>query len=237
MTKPRILLVDDDAEILRIFLNYLRMHNFDAVGAGGGAEGIRLALENKFDLIISDMVMPDVDGVEFLTKLKEGKVQTRFIFLTGEATDLRSTVKFVKLGACDVIHKPIDRHTFISTIDRALALESPLALRATEQSQLMKNLLAEAERIEHERGKLLQEQTNVAKLKRSAQLRVVGVKLVFLAAATLATILFYRLGMIPSGTPMFALPVLLFILLSLPLERIKTLFAKTKKGEGGATFE
>ncbi len=203
MKEPTILVVDDNQDFHDLVLIMLNRRNYKAVRARDGAEGIRLALDNEFDLIISDVMMPGVDGVEFLTKLKDAKVRTRFIFMTVEYTDLQNTVKFVRLGACDVIHKPFSPQQLSSAIDRALVLESPLALQADNPSQLTKNFLAEAESIEREREKVGRERAELARLKRRAQLQSTLIPLIFLAAASLATVLFYRLGIIPRGMPIY----------------------------------
>lgn len=272
MNNARILVVDDDPVVVDALSTILAKENFEVVGAKGGAEGLRLALETKFDLIISDMQMPDVNGMELLTQLKQAKVRTRFIFLTAFATALRDTVNFVKLGACDVLHKPIQVPDFMFSVNRALVLESPFilatppsdlmdeALEATREvarakAQLRKEheelaeqmqkdkvefenrLRAERSGLRKQEEELRNERTELAALRAKTRLRAVLNPLIFLTAASLATLGFYRVGMITAGNAMIALPIVLFILLSLPFDRIKTFVAKTKKGEGRAVFK
>jgi DNA-binding response OmpR family regulator len=237
MKRPRVLVVDDDETLRMLMIEVLKGAGFDAAGASGGAQGIQLAIKDRPDVVISDVCMPDVDGVEFLTKLKEAKVGTRFIFVTGVFTDLRDTVKFVKLGACDVIHKPFDVAKLESAVKRALALESALSLNVSDPAPLIKNILAEADAIHYERQRLTAAQEQFRIAKRDTQWQVVLIRLLYLLAAGGVTVLFYRLHVISSNAQLFALPVILFILLSLPFDRIKTLIAKLRKTEGKATFE
>ena len=106
MKPVQILVVDDEENVVELMRHILKEANFDVICAYGGTEGIRYTIDNHPDLVISDVMMPDVDGIEFLTKLKEKNIRTRFIFMTAVYTSLRDTVRFIKLGACDVIHKP-----------------------------------------------------------------------------------------------------------------------------------
>lgn len=237
MKRPRILVVDDQAAIRELLVDVLSVAGFDVTTAKGGAQGIQRALKDRPDVVISDVCMPDVDGVEFLTKLKEAKVGTRFIFVTGVYTDLRDTVKFVKLGACDVIHKPFDTENLVSAVNRALALESALSLNVSDPAPLIKKVLAEADSIHLELERLGEAREEFRKAKMAVQWQVVFIRLLYLLASGAATVVFYRLHVISSDAQLFALPVILFILLSLPFDRIKTLIAKLRKTEGKATFE
>jgi len=213
----------------------LHENNFEAHSAKDGAEGIRLALSKDFDLIVSDVQMPSVDGVEFLTKLKDAKVKTRFVFLTGVATDLKNTVKFVKLGACDVLHKPIMSEDLLCAVNRALALESALTLQSGP-SQLTKDLIDQAEHIAREQENVRKERIELDTEKKSVKLLSILTRLLFLAVSISVTVLLYRLGIASGSSPMYVLPIVLFLLLSLPFDRIKTFVAKIMKSEGRATF-
>jgi len=278
MKQARILIVDDEAgaaEIIAMILNK-RSDRYAATSATSGAEGVRLALEDKFDLILSDVRMGDVDGEAFLTKLKNLKIQTRFIFMTAAATDRADTVRLTKLGACDVLHKPITPQQLEFAIERALVMEGPLGFESGDNRNSNKDLRDRAELLDREaRG--LQKRTyeldkgeNDLKLrvellhrderefsKRVAELdkranerkseldkrennlkaRAAFIPLIFLGASILTTVLLYRLGLLSGTAPAYLLPLFLFILLSLPFDRIKTFVAKMKKTEGRATFK
>ncbi len=234
--QARILVVDDSQAITDWFLKVLHENNFEAHSAKDGAEGIRLALSEDFDLIVSDVQMPSVDGVEFLTKLKDAKVKTRFVFLTGVATDLKDTVKFVKLGACDVLHKPILSEDLLCAVNRALALESALTLQSGP-SQLTKDLIDQVERIEREQENIRKERIELDTERKNVKLFSILTRSLFLAVSISVTVLLYRLGIASGSSPMYVLPIVLFLLLSLPFDRIKTFVAKIMKSEGRATFK
>jgi DNA-binding response OmpR family regulator len=272
MKKPKILVVDDNPDIVSTIVPVLNNNGYEAVGAAGGAEGLHLALTSEFDLVISDIQMSDVNGVELLTQLKNAKVKTRFICITGAAVQLRDTVKFVRLGACDVLHKPVEMADFLSSVKRALALESPLSL-SNDMPRIMEETITAAEAVERDRERLRKEkaeltqqmgkekaefasqlreaqseldnkrsevskqQSELDALKTKSRLQATIIPLIFLAVSTAATAFFYEIKMIPSGWPLFVLPIVLFVLLSLPFDRIKSLVAKTKQGEGKAVFK
>jgi len=230
MEHSRVLVVEDSPDLADVLREFLEKAEFDVTCAYGGAEGIRLALEKEFDIVLSDVMMPDVDGVEFLTKLKESKIRTRFIFITGVRTSLHDTVNFIKLGACDVIHKPFDSRELVSRVKRTLALDSALSLHVSNPAPLVVNALAEAEALERRESRLLQRETE-------QQWRTVIVRVIYFLLSAVATLLFYRLGMIRGTLSPLALLALLFVLLSLPFDRIKTFIAKLRTTEGRATFK
>ena len=229
MKLPRVLVVEDERPIAEVLTEMLSAE-FDVTCAYGGAEGLQRALQQEFDIVLSDVMMPDVDGVEFLTKLKEKRVRTRFIFVTGIRKSLRDTVSFIKLGACDVIHKPFEKIEVISRLKRALALESALSLHVIDPAPLVVNALVEAEALERREESLRRKESE-------QQWRSVLVRLIYFLTAGSITAFFYRLGMIRGTLSPLALLAILFALLSLPIDRIKTLAANMRKGEGRAAFK
>jgi DNA-binding response OmpR family regulator len=230
MKHSRVLVVDDSPELADILRTFLERAEFDVTCAYGGAKGIQCALQNEFDIVLSDVMMPDVDGVEFLTKLKENKIRTRFIFITGVRTSLRDTVNFIKLGACDVIHKPIDSRELVSRLERTLALDSALSLHVSNPAPLVVNALAEAEALERRESKLALKETE-------QQWRTVIVRIIYFVLSAAVTVSFHRMGMIRGTLSPLVLLALLFVLLSLPFDRIKTFIAKLRGTEGRATFK
>lgn len=67
--KKRILLIDDDSDLVAIWMRFLQLEGYDVHTAGDGGEGLKAAKEGGFDLIIVDEMMPKVDGLAFLTEL------------------------------------------------------------------------------------------------------------------------------------------------------------------------
>jgi len=105
--KACILVVEDDPAILQGLLDVLVFNGYEAVGVEDGAEGLKTALENNFDLIILDLMLPDMDGTEFCRTLKR-KEKTRHIpviMVTAKAEEVDRVVG-LELGADDYVVKP-----------------------------------------------------------------------------------------------------------------------------------
>jgi YesN/AraC family two-component response regulator len=117
MLMKTILVIEDEVQTLNIFLRCLEFEGFRAYGAKGGAEGIELARSCQPDLIVCDILMPDLDGYGVLSTLRRSP-QTAgipFIFLTAKVTmvDLRQGME---LGADDYLTKPCTVEQFLAAI-------------------------------------------------------------------------------------------------------------------------
>jgi signal transduction histidine kinase/HPt (histidine-containing phosphotransfer) domain-containing protein len=106
---PRILVVDDEAHLRETLGGLLELDGHDVVEAGSAPEGLRLARESRFDLVLSDIDMAGMDGVELWRRLQADPVTTGVpvIFLTGGSDD-HSMVKLLDGGAVDYITKPFN---------------------------------------------------------------------------------------------------------------------------------
>lgn len=113
----RILVIEDEPEMRRNLLTILRMENFAPLGAENGRVGVELALKEKPDLILCDVMMPELDGHGVLAALRADSRTnaTPFIFLTarGEKPDVRSGMN---LGADDYLTKPVGKADLLSAI-------------------------------------------------------------------------------------------------------------------------
>jgi DNA-binding NarL/FixJ family response regulator len=113
----RILIIEDEPEMRRNLLTILRMEKFTATGAENGRVGIDLARRDRPDLILCDVMMPEVDGYGVLQALRQdpATVTTPFIFLTakGEKPDVRTGMN---LGADDYLTKPVAKADLLSAI-------------------------------------------------------------------------------------------------------------------------
>jgi DNA-binding NtrC family response regulator len=101
----RILIVDDNREIRAILEEYLREEGYEAQGAGDGKEALVLHGSSPFDLIITDLNMPGMTGIELIKELAKDGGTTEFIIITGYAS-LDTAIEAVKAGAFDYIVKP-----------------------------------------------------------------------------------------------------------------------------------
>ncbi len=101
----RILIVDDNRELQEILAEYLMDEGNSVHGANNGREALEIYGKNPFDLIITDLNMPELTGIELIKEVaKYGKV-TEFIIITGYAS-LDTAIEAVKIGAFDYIVKP-----------------------------------------------------------------------------------------------------------------------------------
>ena len=101
----RILIVDDDREIRTILVDYLRHQGYDAQGAQDGEEALKRHAGVPFDLVVTDLAMPGMTGIELIKELAADANTTEFIIITGYAS-LDSAIEAVRAGAFDYILKP-----------------------------------------------------------------------------------------------------------------------------------
>lgn len=124
MTK--ILIVDDEPDILD-FLSYnLRREGFEVITAASGKEALETALKTRPNLIILDIMMPEMDGVEVCRRLRANPEfdKTTITFLTAREEDI-SQINALDVGGDDYITKPIKPQVFISRIKALLRRNKP----------------------------------------------------------------------------------------------------------------
>lgn len=120
MEKPKILVIDDE-EIVRISCKKcLNPEGYEVSAAQNGLEGLRLIEETRYDLILTDLKMPDMDGMEFLSKIKERQPGTKVIMITGYST-VENAVAALKQGAYNYIEKPFTPDTLIKAVTEAIS--------------------------------------------------------------------------------------------------------------------
>jgi len=115
----RVLIVDDDPVILEVIGDILKKNGYEVVAAPNGAAGIRELERKYFDLVLTDLVMPDVDGIEVLNHVVSTTPKAICIILTGHGT-IKSSVEAIKKGAFDYITKPITGDELLVVIEKAL---------------------------------------------------------------------------------------------------------------------
>ncbi len=113
------LLVVDDEEGFRDLLTYeLTSRGYEVLTASNGEEGCRLAFEKQVDIIISDLTMPKIGGLDILKTIKEKNSKIEFIMITGHAT-IDSALESMRRGAYDYITKPFQMQDLFNLVDRA----------------------------------------------------------------------------------------------------------------------
>ena len=120
----RILLVEDDFGISQFMSVGLQKNGYLVDATAEGSKGLALALATDYDLIILDLFLPDMDGIEVLKKLRTAGRATRILLLTSRAT-VRDRVQGLDLGADDFLPKPFDFLELLAHV-RALLRRTPL---------------------------------------------------------------------------------------------------------------
>ncbi len=115
-----ILLVDDEINVRRSIANQLsRNKSYHITQAESGKQAIQLLKEKSIDLVITDLIMPNIDGIEVLKQAKKIHPTIEVIVITGEGT-VKTGVEAMKLGAYDYIEKPHDPEKFALLVEKAL---------------------------------------------------------------------------------------------------------------------
>jgi class 3 adenylate cyclase/CheY-like chemotaxis protein len=143
-TPPQILIVDDNPANLDIFETRLAAHGYDIVTARDGEEGLALAIEREPDLILLDIMMPKMDGIEVCRRLK-GDASLPFmpIILVTAKAESEDVVAGLEAGGDDYLTKPVDHKALVARVKSMLRIKE---LHDTTQAQ--------AERIEADAARL-----------------------------------------------------------------------------------
>jgi response regulator RpfG family c-di-GMP phosphodiesterase len=138
--RKRTILVVDDEEAIRKFMNiHLTKEGYDVVLSSGGNGVFKALKENSYELVISDIRMPEVDGISVLKHVKESFDTIPVIMLTG-LVDITVAVDVMKIGAFDYLIKPIKKENLIRTVHKALS----------QKDLLEKNKRLEKENLEYQ---------------------------------------------------------------------------------------
>jgi len=123
MNKARILVVDDEEIVLKSCRKILEGGGHQVSTVLSGHEALDLLEKDPFDIVITDMKMPGIDGIELLTRVREKYPDLAVIMITGYST-VQSAVQAMKLGAFDYIPKPFTPDEVLIVVERALEKKS-----------------------------------------------------------------------------------------------------------------
>ncbi|MGE3861289.1 MAG: response regulator [Burkholderiaceae bacterium] len=127
---PRVLLVDDDAELTDLLSEYLEREGFDTEAAHDGESGVARALAERFDLIVLDVMMPRLDGVEALRRIRaESQVPVLMLTARGDNVD---RIVGLELGADDYVPKPCTPRELVARVRAILRRIRPADAESTE---------------------------------------------------------------------------------------------------------
>jgi diguanylate cyclase (GGDEF)-like protein len=133
----RILVIDDDPSQRKTLTDILRVKGYETLAAAGGEEGLAVMKENPVNLVLLDLGLPDIPGLEVLARVKAGFPGVETIILTGNAT-LDSAIEATNKGAFSYLLKPADINQMLVVIRQVIekqAAEKKLALKSAELQQ------------------------------------------------------------------------------------------------------
>src|SRR5438093_4390286 len=155
--KAHLLIVDDEANTLASLLRAFRLAGYEATVCDSATRALELVKTQQFDLIFSDVVMPEKDGLSFLEDLKKMELSTPVVMISGQA-HIEMAVRATKLGALDFLEKPLSTEKLLLTVENALRLkrleQENRELRARVgrheivwKSEAMRRVMAPVERV------------------------------------------------------------------------------------------
>lgn len=119
MPKGRILAVDDQRYFRELLEGLLAEEGYDVVTASSGEEALRVLDQSHFDIVLTDLVMPGMDGSDLVHRVKERDPEQEIVVVTG-VVDVKTAVDAMKLGAAEYLIKPFDRETLATAIEKIL---------------------------------------------------------------------------------------------------------------------
>ena len=148
----KILVIDDEAAIRRVLIKIIseESDSYDVEEAENGLDGIEKIKDNDYDLVLCDIKMPKMDGVEVLEKAKKIKPEIPFVMISGHG-DLDTAVNTMRLGAFDYISKPPDLNRLLNTVRNALDRKVLIVENKRLKKKVSKNyeMIGESDAITH----------------------------------------------------------------------------------------
>src|SRR5512136_72469 len=123
MIQARVLIVDDEPSVRQILSEWMRKKNFHVFEAEGGRQAMEMIQRDDPDIVISDVVMPGLDGIQLLKEAKAVKADIPFLMISGYPS--RSTaLDIMKYGASDYLPKPFTPEELVNRVSRTLRLKA-----------------------------------------------------------------------------------------------------------------
>ncbi len=119
-TRPRVLLVDDEIDFLSSLAQRLELRGLPVLTAGSGPEALEILDREPLDVVVLDVRMPGMDGIETLRRIKDRHPQVQVVMLTGHA-DLESSIEGMRFGFFDYLTKPVKLAQLVEKIDEAFS--------------------------------------------------------------------------------------------------------------------
>jgi DNA-binding NtrC family response regulator len=114
----KVLLVDDEDDFVKVLAERLEVRGLQVLTANCGRKAIEMVGEQGFDIIVLDLAMPGMDGLETLKAIKDHDPDIEIVMLSGKGT-MRSGIDAIKSGAEDFLEKPVDLSVLLGKIEEA----------------------------------------------------------------------------------------------------------------------
>lgn len=121
--KPRVLVIDDDIQVSIFLRRLLEAISIEVALSASGEEARRMLRDQKFQLTMLDLKLPDVDGLQLLKEIKRLQPDCEVLVMTGYGTD-RTAAKAVQMGAYDFLDKPFDNIDDLERVVKKAVLAS-----------------------------------------------------------------------------------------------------------------
>ena len=137
---PKILIIEDEASIRRVLSKILKEENpaYETTEAEDGKQGLEMFSNDDYDLVICDIKMPKMDGVELLEAAKKIKPEVPFLMISGHG-DIETAVQTMRMGAFDYISKPPDLNRLLHVVRNALDKKVLLTENTILKKKVSKN--------------------------------------------------------------------------------------------------
>src|SRR5499426_505481 len=119
MSKAKVLVIDDDPEMLDLARFHLEKNGYEVASAETGAQGLRLVAEHRPEVVLTDLKLPDVYGIDLVAKLKEACPGAEVIMITGYGA-VTEAIEATKAGAFYFMEKPVEFEELMALIERAI---------------------------------------------------------------------------------------------------------------------
>ena len=124
MPNQKVLVIDDERIVIDSVTKILKEERIDVEATLSGRQGLEMALKKDYDLVLTDLRMPDIGGMRVLRDLKRAKPNLPVVMITGYAT-VPSAVQAMKLGAAEILEKPFSPDGLVAVVQKALKAHPP----------------------------------------------------------------------------------------------------------------
>lgn len=135
MSKSRILIIEDDPNIARLETDYLEIEGFEVLHCADGRQGLDIALQNPWDLIILDLMLPGMDGFEICRRLRE-QIEIPMLVVSARSEDI-DKIRALGLGADDYVTKPFSPAELVARVKSHLKRYQRLAGKSVEVEEII----------------------------------------------------------------------------------------------------